>query len=189
MVGLRGDIAKVLPDTQVFQLAAQTAVRALARDRAALLSGETVAAEETYHRTQQSQREALATWLFPVVLLGSGAWVGLQSLSNVRIRRSEIGIWRALGLQSRQITYIFLTKAVLLGMMGALTGYLVGFATGLAWGHHEGVNVGEYGAWTLFDERLLIGALTLAPLLSVLASWLPTQMAARQDPVVALRND
>lgn len=187
--GLRSEIAKVLPDTQVIQLAAQTAVRALARDRAAALSGETVASEEAYHRTQQSQRESLATWLFPVVLLGAGAWVGLQSLSNVRIRRSEIGIWRALGFQSRQIAFIFLVKAVLLGLLGAGIGYLLGFAAGLAWSHLEVERAGAHGALALFDGQLLLGALALAPLLSVLASWLPTQMAARQDPVVALRID
>ncbi|MCL4692232.1 MAG: ABC transporter permease, partial [Candidatus Hydrogenedentes bacterium] len=170
-------------------LAAQTAVRALARDRAAALSGETVAAEEAYHRTQQSQREALATWLFPVVLLGASAWVGLQSLSNVRIRRSEIGIWRALGFQSRHIAFIFLVKAVLLGLLGAGIGYLLGFAAGLAWSHLEVEHAGARGALARFDGQLLLGALALAPLLSVLASWLPTQMAARQDPVVALRND
>ncbi|MCC6695432.1 MAG: FtsX-like permease family protein [Candidatus Hydrogenedentes bacterium] len=187
--GIRGEIAKLLPDTQVIQLAAQTTVRALARDRAAALSDETVAAEEEYHRTQQRQQEALAAWLLPMTFLCAGAWVGLQTLVNVRARRSEIGIWRALGFRSRQVVFIFLTKAILLGVGGAIIGYVLGFTTGLAWSHLEGVRLGEYGARALFDGRLLLGALFLAPFLSVLASWIPTQMAARQDPVLALRID
>jgi hypothetical protein len=187
--GIRGEIAKILPDTQVIQLAAQTDVRARARDRASALSDETMASEEEYHHSQQLQREALATWLLPIVLLGAGAWVGLQALANVRTRRSEIGIWRALGLRSRQVVFIFLAKAVLLGLGGALAGYVLGFAAGLAWGHLEGVRFDEYGARALFDGRLLFGALVLAPFLSVLASWIPTQIATRQDPVLALRID
>jgi ABC-type lipoprotein release transport system permease subunit len=187
--GVRSEIAKILPDTQVIQLAAQTAVRASARDRAAALSEETIAAEEAYHHSQQRQQEALATWLLPMTFLGAGAWVGLQALANVRTRRSEIGIWRALGFQSQQVAFIFLAKAVLLGLGGALIGYVLGFATGLAWSHLEGVRFGEYGARALFDLRLLLGAMFLAPFLSLLASWLPTQIAARQDPVRALRVD
>ena len=187
--GIRGEIAKLLPDTQVIQIAAQTTVRALARDRAAALGEETITSEEAYHHTQQTQQEALAAWLLPMTFLCAGAWVGLQALANVRARRSEIGLWRALGFRSRQVIFIFLAKALLLGVCGALTGYILGFVTGLAWSHLEGVRFGEYGARALFDGRLLLGTLFLAPFLSVLASWIPTQIAARQDPVLALRID
>ena len=187
--GIRGEIAKILPDTEVVQLAAQTAVRAQARDRAAALNEETMAAEEEYHHTQQREREALAAWVLPLVLVGAGAWVALQTLANVRTRRSEIGVWRALGLRSRQVVFIFLAKAMLLGLGGALAGYGLGFATALVWSHLEGVPFGEYGPRALFDGYLFLGALSMAPLLSVLASWIPTQIAARQDPVLALRID
>jgi hypothetical protein len=187
--GIRAEVAKILPDTQVIQLAAQTAVRAKARDRASILSDETIASEEAYHRAQRSQRESLAAWLLPMVLLGASAWVGLQTLANVRTRRAEIGIWRALGLRSRQVIFIFLAKALLLGVVGAVAGCALGFATGLAWSHIEGVPIGDYGVMSLFDLYLVLGALFLAPFLSLLASWIPTQLAARQDPVLALRVD
>jgi putative ABC transport system permease protein len=189
LAGIRAEIDKLLPNTQVIQLASQTTVRAHARDRAAALSEETIAAEEAYHYAQQRQQEALAAWLLPMTLLGAGAWVGLLAFANVRARRSEIGIWRALGLRSQQIIFIFLAKAVLLGVGGAFTGYAAGFAAGIVWSHLGDARLGEYGARALFDPRLLLGALVLAPFLSVLASWIPTQMAARHDPVLALRAD
>ena len=132
---------------------------------------------------------AFAAWLIPLVIVAAGVWVGLLALGNVRARSTEIGILRALGVRSRQVLSVFLGKAALLGVVGAVLGYACGFISGAAWSQWEGVPVSVENLGSLFDPVLLVGVLVLAPLLSCLASWIPALLAARQDPAVVLREE
>jgi predicted lysophospholipase L1 biosynthesis ABC-type transport system permease subunit len=118
-------------------------------------------------------------------VLAAAVWVGLLALANVRQRKSEIGLLRALGKSSGAIATLFLGKAAMLGLFGAVVGAVLG--TGLAWWlsvEALGLDAGEFAL--RFD--LLIGAVLGAPLLSVVASYLPTVVALAQDPAVALRE-
>jgi ABC-type lipoprotein release transport system permease subunit len=127
----------------------------------------------------------LAAVLVPVVMLGSGIWIGLLALANVRERRGEIGILRALGLRSRQIVFVFLAKAAVIGLAGACLGYLLGRAAAALWRDAPGAPPIELA---LVDPRLLLLVLVAAPLLAALASWLPAIWAAQQDPAAILRE-
>jgi ABC-type lipoprotein release transport system permease subunit len=60
---------------------------------------------------------------------------------------------------------------------------MAGFAVTAAW------NGGALDQSQLFDQRLLLGTLLVAPLLSALASWLPALTAARNDPAVILQGN
>src|SRR5205085_1385632 len=133
----------------------------------------------------RNQREALAALLVPSVLVGCAVWIGLLALANVRERGGEIGIFRALGLSSRQILCLFLGKALLTGLAGALLGYFAG-AVSASLGH-EALTRAE--ALQFFaDPRLLLPVLLGAPLLAGLASSLPAPLATQQDPAVRLRE-
>ena len=133
----------------------------------------------------RAEREALAAVLVPVVMIGSGVWIGLLALANVRDRRGEIGILRALGLRSRQILLIFLGKAVATGLAGACLGYLAGRVIGVLWCEAPGAPPIHLA---FVDPRLLVLVLVAAPLLAALASWLPAISAAQQDPATVLRE-
>jgi len=121
-----------------------------------------------------------------VVMVGSGIWLGLLALANVRDRRGEIGILRALGLRASQILFIFLGKAVAMGLSGALLGYIGGRAMGALWRESPG---GSPIQIAFIDLQLLVLVLIGAPLLAALASWLPAISAAQQDPAVVLREE
>lgn len=178
---VRAEVAGLLPDTQVIEFDSKVVTRAEARDRAAATARRALAAEKEQRERLRAEREAFAAVLVPLALVVSGAWVGFLFLGNVRERRAEIGLWRALGLGSPAILSIFLIKALLLGLAGGLLGYGAGFATGVLWGE-EGVQ----GAAPLFDPLLILLAVGLAGLLAVLASWLPAVAAVRQDPAAIL---
>jgi predicted lysophospholipase L1 biosynthesis ABC-type transport system permease subunit len=60
---------------------------------------------------------ALAKVATPLVVLAAAVWVGLLSLANVRQRRAEIGLLRALGKSSTTIASLLLGKAVLLARL------------------------------------------------------------------------
>jgi hypothetical protein len=111
------------------------------------------------------------------------ALIGVLTLNNVRERRQEIAILRTLGYRSRQILNLFLAKALLLGVIGAIVGYLIGFSVALAPG--TGSVSGTIAS--LFDVRILAMVLVAAPGMSLLASWVPALIAAREDPADILR--
>lgn len=120
-----------------------------------------------------------------MVVLACAVWVGLLALVNVNERRTEIGVLRAIGKSSGRIAALFLGKAVLLGLAGAALGFLLGSGASQLLGAHV-LDVAP--EWFGVDYRLLLGALLGAPLLSALASYLPTVVALRQDPAVVLRD-
>jgi hypothetical protein len=122
----------------------------------------------------------------PLVILACAIWVGLLAWSNVRERRTEIGLLRALGKGSFSIAALFLGKAILLGLVGGVFGCLLGFLLARAL------------ATSMFDVALensvfysVLAACTIAgaPLIAAMASYLPTLSAVNQDPAVVLMEN
>ncbi len=183
---IRPEIANILPDTQVVEYASQALTRAEARHRAAAEAQASIQREKESRSKLRGEREALAAVLVPVVLLGSSVWIGLLALANVRDRRGEIAILRALGLRTHQLLFLVLGKAGGLGLAGGCVGYVVGRAIGAMW--REAPDVPPIGL-PFVDLRLLLLVLLAAPLLAVLATWLPAVSAAQQDPAIALREE
>jgi len=183
---IRSEIARILPDTQIIEYASQALTRAETRQRAATEAQTSIQREKAGRAKLRGEREALVAVLVPVVLVGSSLWIGLLALANVRERRGEIGILRALGLQARQILLIFLGKAVVIGLGGAAAGYIVGRAIGALWRDAPGAPPIQIA---FFDLRLLLLVLAAAPMLAALASWLPAMSATQQDPAVVLREE
>jgi putative ABC transport system permease protein len=126
----------------------------------------------------------------PFAVIVAAVWVGLLAFGNAKQRTAEIGILRAIGLRSRQILAVFLSKAVLVGLGGAVVGCLLGLAFGLASGQGTAtaIGLGDLIASDAFVIMLLLSML-LAPLLSVVASWLPAVLVAGRDPASVLHAD
>jgi len=186
---VRADIEQILPGTQVIEQGTKALARAESR---AKVGQEAKAAidRERRHRTQmRSEREFFAAVLVPLVMVACAVWVGLLAFNNVRDRKAEIGIQRAMGFRARQIMFLFLSKFLIMGLLGGALGILAGFGFG-RWlgltleGHIEGITA----AGELFNPGLLLLALITAPVLTVISGWLPTLVAIRQDPAEALRE-
>ncbi|NQT21671.1 MAG: ABC transporter permease [Planctomycetes bacterium] len=186
---VRAEITRILPDTQVIERASKALARAEARTKVAEEARAAVLREKQNRAELRGERERFASVLVPVVMVASAAWVAFLALANVRERRAEIGILRALGLRSRQILLLFLSKAVAMGLAGGA----VGFFGGRLIGQYLGTTLDDIGAdaagTTLFDPKHIVPALVMAPLLAVVASWIPAMIAARQDPADILRQE
>lgn len=127
-----------------------------------------------------------AAFIIPAIVLVCGLWVGLQMLGNVRERRAEIGIYRAQGVSSLPIAGLFLTKAALVGIVGAVVGF--GIGTWLAM--HFGPRIFTHTANKIAAEpELLVWALVLAPAVAIIAAYLPALQAVAQDPAEVLREE
>ena len=163
-------------------------LRKKARDRATIEHEQAMAAEKASRNRLRQTRESLAGVLVPVVVLGAAVWIGLLALGNVRERSAEIGILRAIGVRSASIFSVFLTKAVLVGLIGAVIGYAAGLGVGLLTAHvTDSLRLDAAGA--LLSPSLLAAVVVAAPLLSVLASWAPATLAGRQDPAMILSKE
>jgi putative ABC transport system permease protein len=161
---LRTELAKVLPEAKVVQL------RTLADARA----------------RQRQTATRYAAFLTPFLLASAAAWIGVLAVLNVRERKLEIGILRALGYGSARIAGLFLARAILLGMTGALGGYLMG--SGLA--VHLGPEIFQVTAKSIRAlPSLLLWAVIAAPAFAALASALPALIAVIQDPAETLREE
>ncbi|MBN2508313.1 MAG: FtsX-like permease family protein [Verrucomicrobia bacterium] len=183
---IRKEIETILPGTQVIERGPPALARAEARSRAKDSAEQALAMETAHRRTLRAQRERFAAVLVPVVLAGGAVWIGLLAFANVRERRVEIGLWRAMGFRSSQVLGIFLGRALAMGLAGAVAGVLAGIAFGFTFG--EGAAVpGRAGA--MVDLPVVTLGLGVAVALSFLGCWLPAMMAARQDPAVVLQQE
>lgn len=181
-------IAAILPETQVIHRVPEALIRLDARYRVAALSQETIEKETAYHVRIAGQREALAAWLIPLAIAVAMLWIGMLAWNNVRERRTELGVLRAVGLRSRHIVAIFMLKASLAGLSGAVSGYAAGFLAGLAWSIADDIPMSAAVIRSLFDVQLLVFVLLLAPIQACISSWLPALIAAQQDPATILRE-
>lgn len=183
---VRAEIARVLPETQVIERASEALARAEARRK---VEADGVTALEEERRTSrqlQQERERLAAWLVPLVGLACALWIGLLAWGDVRERRFEIGLLRALGVGGGRILGLFLSKLAAMGVAGGALGVVLGWAVGARVGAI--VEPGVAAALSRPDAALLGLAFCLAPVLSLLAGWLPAVWAARQDPADILRE-
>lgn len=121
----------------------------------------------------------------PGVMLVCGVWLAALAMINVRERRSEIGVYRALGKGSVSIAFLFLGKALILGLIAGVIGF--GLGQGIAL--HFGPKIFTQTAGAIKpDFSLLWMAMVVAPLFSALATFIPAALAVRLDPVENLRN-
>lgn len=183
--GLKKELEKTLPGTQVILLENMALTRWEARSNAKAVAKASLAAEQEHRSKIHGEIETFASWLIPLVFIASIALIGVLTLGNVRERRQEIAILRTLGYRSRQILRMFLAKALLLGLIGAFIGYAIGFVVAAVFGPA----MGSQAMTSLFDARILLMALVTAPIISLLASWVPALIAARQDPADILREE
>ena len=194
---ITAQLETVLPDTQVIELRMQAIAR---EDQRKLVTKYNAQQMEDYKSTRKkivdeeeagkatvlNVLEGVTNYVIPLIVLVCVIWIGLLAWSNVRERRAEIGLLRALGRNTNHIIVLFLGKAVLIGVLGGIVGCAVGsfFAIQLA-------------QTSLFDGSLahfqpatgiLFATVLGAPLLAAMASYLPTLLAIRQDPAVVLMD-
>jgi putative ABC transport system permease protein len=204
---VRQEIAGILPGTQVIERYSQALARAEARSKAKQvaeqslvdekLAGEAALAREIESRTRiQNEHRQLARVILPLVLLLAASAVALLAYVNVRYRREEIGILRALGLRTQQILVVILGRSLVSGVIGGVLGVCMGIAVGAAVGPmlddvttsiSVGLSETIIGS-SSFLVTLLVTPL-LAVLLSMLASWIAAASAASQDAALILQGE
>ena len=160
---LREQLGRVLPEGKVIQL------RDMARAR----------------ERQRLMVEGYFAWTGPLVLVVCAAWIAVLAMLNVRDRRREIGVMRALGFDGGRIAALFLGRAAVVGLAGGA----IGFAGGTLMALHVGPELFQVTARSIRpDYSLLAWALAAAPAFAAVAAFVPATMAVTQDPAETLRR-
>ncbi|UCG55747.1 MAG: FtsX-like permease family protein [Phycisphaerales bacterium] len=162
---LRKQIGLILPEAQVYQAKAMATTRA---------------------KQRQMVRNLFAV-IMPSVVIACGLWIGILAIMNVRDRQQEIGIMRALGYGSSRVAVLFLGKAVVIGLFGAILGFLIG--TGLAF--RFGPDIFKITAQTIIKPELalFVRSVVFAPVFAAISSFIPAMIAVTYDPAVTLREE
>jgi len=191
---IRQELAAVLPDTKVTEFESIAQARAEQRELVAQQRKKIAQQGEAQRQLMadkrnevQSTLENLATVATPLVVGVCALWVGLLAWLNVRERRVEIGLLRALGKSSLFIATLFLGRALILGLIGGAAGYVLGGFVA----RQVAASVAELsGANADFapPPELLLWSIGGAPLVCALASYIPTLRAVTEDPADVLRE-
>ena len=134
--------------------------------------------------------------LHVVLAIIAAAGVLNTALMSVFERTREIGTIRAVGTRRGRVVLLFLLEGLLLGLLGAAGGALVGGAS-VAWFAHHGIPAfseaqrysygGDY-LYTSLHWPDLVAVPGMMIVVSVLAALGPALMAARLRPAEALRH-
>jgi ABC-type lipoprotein release transport system permease subunit len=138
---------------------------------------------------RQRQRAAMEGYLaliMPLVIIACGIWIGTLAMLNVRQRFEEIGIMRALGYRSKDVAILFLGRSVVIGLLGAVLGFLLGTGVALTFGS----SIFQFAAESMGPQFVwLVCSLVAAPLFAAAASFIPAVSAITWDPATSLRRE
>jgi len=130
------------------------------------------------------------------------AGVGIMNIMIVSLmeRTREIGILKALGMKSRTVLAIFISEAVIVGLLGAIFGIGLGWVLanvaarvftggGFAFGGDQAAASSGFAITPVITPTVLIGALGFGIAVSVIFALYPAWRASKLKPVDALRYE
>ena len=123
-----------------------------------------------------------------ISLIVSSIMIGIITYISVLERTKEIGILRAMGASKRDVTRIFTAETIIEGAIAGVLGILITLLLNIAitlivknW-----LNINHISSLPIWSAIVLIA---ISILLTVFAGILPSRVAAKKDPVEALRTE
>ena len=137
-------------------------------------------------KTQQATMEGYISLILLLIVIACSVWICILALINVRDREHEISVMRALGYGSIKITCLFLGKSVVVGIIGVIPGCFFGTLLALMIGQDIFKITSEAIQANYFFLAVIM---IVAPVISVVSSFIPTMVAVSQNPSNTLRKD
>lgn len=158
--GLLGKLRNILPDTRITTI------------------GQIVNTQIETNRLMAK----ISLILLVIISLVGAISIGNYMWANVEERRREIGTLITLGATRGSVYRLFFAKAIILGLLGGIGGYLLGTLSALVLGPElAGLRVQPVPIY-------LIWSLLIAVAIASLGSWYPTYRATRLDPASILQE-
>ena len=123
-----------------------------------------------------------------ISLVVSSIMIGIITYISVLERTKEIGILRAMGASKGDVSRVFTAETLIIGLVAGFLGVLV------TWLLTFPINALIHHLTQINDAAILPGGaaailVAISMLLTILAGAIPSRMAAKKDPVVALRTE
>ncbi len=143
----------------------------------------------TIANAREKQRHMLEKYfavitIFLIIVIA--IWIGVLAMMNARERQFETGILRAIGHSGFRIAELFIGKAMIIGIISAVLGYVIGTLLAL----ELGPGIFKITANTIKPiYSLLVWSVVIAPVFSSIASLLPIMVAILKDPAITLKKE
>ena len=124
-----------------------------------------------------------------ISLIVSSIMIGVITLISVQERTKEIGILRAVGASKRDVSRVFNAETMIVGFSAGLVGIIITiiliFPINAILLHYTGLE----GLRAALPAAGVIILIIRSALLTLIAGLIPSRVAAKKDPVEALRTE
>ena len=123
-----------------------------------------------------------------ISLVVSTIMIAIIIYTSVLERRKEIGVLRSIGARKKDVARVFLAESAILGGYSGLIGVFVSWLMSLGISALLEHFFGFVGLMTVewWHAVMMLG---ISVLLSMLAGFIPSRIAAKKDPAIALRSE
>ncbi len=123
-----------------------------------------------------------------ISLVVSSIMIGIITYISVLERTKEIGILRAIGASKRDVSRVFNAETTIIGLTAGIFGIL---ATLILTIPINGIiqsltDIAATAMVSIWDVLILV---TISVILTLISGLIPAKMAAKKDPVIALRSE
>ena len=138
--------------------------------------------KQTIESTTSTMKLLISSIAFISLIVGG---IGVMNIMLVSVteRTKEIGVRMAIGARQSNILQQFLIEAVLICLIGGVTGILLSGAIGLLF------NTFTNDFAMAFSSASIVAAVAFSTLIGVVFGYMPAKRAAQLDPITALARE
>ena len=159
-----------------------------AADEDKIVYGDTLSTIMGFVNTMVNTITGVLVGFAAISLIVSTIMIAIIIYTSVLERRKEIGVLRSIGARKRDISRVFIAESAILGGYSGLIGVILSVAFSF---------IGSAILKAVFQISGLMNVvwwhclvmLAVSVLLSMLAGFIPSRIAANKDPAIALRSE
>ncbi len=124
-----------------------------------------------------------------ISLIVSSIMIGIITYISVLERTKEIGILRALGARKKDISRVFNAETILIGLTAGIMGVLIAWILTFPINAIIAKLVQEMDSIARFSSTAMLSLILISVTLTLISGLIPSRIAAKKDPVEALRTE
>ena len=124
-----------------------------------------------------------------ISLVVSSVMISIITYTSVVERTKEIGVLRSLGASKKEISSVFNAETFLIGLFSGVIGVVVTYLLSIPINLILGLLVADIGKIAVLNPLSALALIIISVLLTLIAGLIPARIAAKKDPVIALRTE